>query len=189
MDDEAILSLFYARAEQAITELERSHGSAVRSVAAHILNDRRDVQECENDTYLAAWNTIPPQRPHPLVTYVCRIARNLAIKIYHANTARKRNSAYDLALDELESSVPALDNVENELEARALGEAISAFLDGCGSEDRFLFVRRYWFADPVPELAARAGRSTHWVSVRLFRLRERLQAYLEREGVSVWTGR
>ena len=100
LDDEGILDLFYERSEQAVTELDRKYGAAVRRTAANILRDRLDVEECLNDTWLAAWNTIPPQRPDPLVSYVCRIARNLAVKRYRADTAAKRNGNYDLVLDE-----------------------------------------------------------------------------------------
>ncbi len=182
MDDRGIIALFFARAEQAITELRSRHGGAVRRVASNILRDRRDVEECESDTYLTAWNTIPPEEPDPLVTYVCRLARNLAVKRFHTNTAQRRNSAYDAALDELEEQVPALESVESELDARELAGAISDFLDTCGETDRFLFVRRYWCADPIPEIAGALGKSNHWVSVRLFRLRERLQSWLAKEG-------
>ena len=183
MDDSNIIALFFARVEQAITELIKKHGAAVRKMLNNILNDRRDVEECEDDTYLATWNTIPPENPNPLVTYVCKIGRNLAIKKYHANTAQKRNSAYDAALDELEEYVPALESVESEYDAKELSESISAFLDTCNEDDRFLFVRRYWYADPITEIAAATDKSDHWVSVRLFRIREKLQAHLEKEGM------
>ncbi len=183
MEDRKIIELFFARAEQAITELRNKHGAAVRRIASNFLNDKRDAEECENDTYLAAWNTIPPEKPNPLVTYVCRLARNIAVKKYHANTARKRRSFYDAALDELEEYVPAMENVESEFAARALSEAINAFLDTCSEGDRFIFVRRYWFADPVSEIAASTGKSSHWVSVRLYRIREKLQSHLEKEGM------
>ena len=105
LDDEGILDLFYERSEQAVTELDRKYGAAVRRTAGNILRDRLDVEECLNDTWLAAWNTIPPQRPDPLVSYVCRIARNLAVKRWRAETAAKRNGNYDLVLDELEECI------------------------------------------------------------------------------------
>ena len=100
MDDSKIIELFYERSEQAIIELSKKYGTVCTKVAKNILNDVRDTEECVNDAYLGAWNTIPPQRPNPLLSYVCRIVRNLAIKKYHANTAVKRNSIYDVALDE-----------------------------------------------------------------------------------------
>ena len=183
MEDRDIIALFFARSERAIPELDRKHGPAVKRVTTHVLPDRRDAEECVNDTWLAAWNTIPPQTPDPLVTYVCRIARNLAVKRYHANTARKRGGGYETAIGELAASVPALETVESEMAARALTGALNDFLAGCGEVDRYLFVRRYWFADPVGEIAAALRWSGHRVSVRLYRLRERLRIHLEREGV------
>ena len=180
-----ILSLFFARSERAIEELGRKYGAPVTRVAGGILGDRRDTEECVSDTWLAAWNAIPPARPHPLLTWICAVARNLALKRYHADTARKRHSRYDVALSELEAQIPALETVETEYAARALTAALNTFLDGCGEEDRFLFVRRYWFADSVSHLAGVLHCTPHRVSVRLFRLRKRLQSYLEKEGISV----
>jgi len=112
MTDTEIINLFFERSEQAITELDKKHGSAVARVARNILGNEQDTEECVNDTYLGTWNAIPPQRPSPLRTFVCRIARNLATKKYHANTAEKRNSQYDLALDELEEYLSDSSGVE-----------------------------------------------------------------------------
>ena len=102
LEDSKIIGLFYERSEQAITELSQKYGAVCTKVADNILNNKRDAEECVNDAYLGAWNSIPPQNPNPLLSYVCRIVRNLAIKKYHANTAKKRNSIYDVALEELE---------------------------------------------------------------------------------------
>ena len=101
LEDSEIISLFYERSEQAIAELERKYGAAVKRTAANILNSKQDVDECANDTYLGVWNSIPPQKPNSLIAYVCTIARNLATTKFHSNTARKRNGQYDLVLDEL----------------------------------------------------------------------------------------
>ena len=185
LEDESILDLFFERSEQAVAELERKYGAAVRRTAANILRDRLDVEECVNDTWLAAWNAIPPQRPDPLVSYVCKIARNFAVNRYHANRAAKRNGAYDLILDELEESIPAAADVETETEAKELTAAIDRFLAGLRREDRVLFVRRYFYADSVAELAAERGESANRVSVRLFRLRGKLKKTLEKEGYPV----
>ena len=144
MEDSQIIALFYERSEQAIEELDRKYGAAVRKTAANILNDRQDEEECANDTWLGVWNTIPPQDPRPLKSYVCRIARNLAVKKYHARTAQKRSGGYELVLDELAECIPASTDVEDEYTARELSAAISRFLDTLCYEDRFCFVRRYW---------------------------------------------
>ena len=185
MEDSQIIALFYERSEQAIEELDRKYGAAVKKTAARILCDRLDAEECVNDAYLGVWNTIPPQRPQALASYVCRIVRNLAVNRYHANTAQKRSGGYELVLDELEECIPSGMSVENELEAKELGAAISRFLQSLSKEDRFLFVRRYWYADSVTELAALTKGSANRISVRLFRLREKLRFHLMKEGLLV----
>ena len=183
LDDKQIIALFYERSEQAIAELDIKYGAAVRKTAANILRSKQDVDECANDTYLGAWNTIPPQKPDPLISYVCKIARNLATVRYHSNTAIKRNGQYDLVLDELEECIPSTVNVETDYEARELSAAISRFLDTLPYEDRYCFVRRYWYADAVSDIAAQLGCNSHRISVRLFRTRERLYRYLKEEGL------
>jgi len=185
LEDSKILRLFFERSEQAIAELERKYGAAVRKTAANILGSRQDVEECANDTYLGVWNSIPPQNPDSLIAYVCKIARNLALWKYHSNTAQKRNSQYDLVLDELEECIPSGMSVETELEAKELGASINRFLGSLSREDRFLFVRRYWYADPVRDLAAETHSSPNRISVRLFRLREKLRNPLTKEGLLV----
>ena len=155
----------------------------MRKVAWNILGDPRDVEECANDSYLQVWNSIPPQRPRHLGAFVCRIARNMSLNRYHANTARKRNSFYDVALDELEETVPALSTVETEYDARELAAYLDRFLRDLSYDDRYLFLRRYWYGDPASEIAAQMGLRPHTVSVRLFRIREKLQDYLQKEGM------
>ena len=185
LEDSLIIGLFFERKEQALEELDNKYGHAVKKTASNILSDRLDVEECVNDTYLGCWNSIPPQRPDPLVSYVCKIARNLAVNRYHANRAAKRNGAYDLILDELEEAVPASMDVETEAEAKELAAAIDRFLAGLRREDRFLFVRRYFYADSVANLAARTGESANRISVRLFRIRGKLRKQLAKEGYAV----
>ena len=185
LEDSRIIALLFERSEQAIEELNRKYGPAVKKTAANILRDRLDVEECVNDTYLRVWNSIPPQNQNPLVSYVCKIARNLAVNRYHANSAEKRNKNYDLVLEEMEECIPSGVSVETEVEARALSGAIDRFLSTLKAEDRFLFVRRYWYADSVADLAAMTSCSPNRVSVRLFRIREKLQKALEKEGFLV----
>lgn len=140
MEDLKIIALFYQRSEQAIIELSNKYGAICRKVANNILNNRQDTEERLNDAYLGAWNTIPPQNPNPLLTYICRIVRNLAIKRYHANTAAKRNSTYDIALDELENCFPSADTVETEWEAKEITESINRFLACLEQDNRVMFV-------------------------------------------------
>ena len=183
LEDREIIALFYARSEQAIAELDRKYGPAVRNTAFRILGSRPDAEECANDTFLGVWNTVPPQNPNPLVSYVCKIARNLATAKYHSNHAKKRDSQYDLVLDELEECIPSTFNVETALEAKELSAAVSRFLEKLPYEDRYCFVRRYWYVDSVAEIAAQMHSSSHRISVRLYRTRERLCRYLREEGL------
>ena len=185
MTDTEIINLFFERSEQAIEELAKKHGSAVARVVRNILGNAQDTEECVNDTYLGAWNAIPPHKPSPLRTFVCKIARNLATKKYHSNTADKRNSQYDLALDELEDYLSDSDSVENAYEAQELKEAINGFLATLSYSDRFIFMRRYWYSDPVQDIAKMAHSTNNSVTVRLFRIREKLRLYLEKEGLLV----
>lgn len=185
LDDREIIALFYERSEQAIVELSKKYGAVCTKVANHILNNRQDAEECVNDAYLGAWNTIPPQNPNPLLSYVCRIVRNLAIKKYHANTAAKRNSTYDLALEELETCFPAATSVEEDFYAGEIARIIDDFLKTLDRENRILFVRRYWHSDSIAELAELFHTSKHNVSVRLSRTREKLRKHLLKEGVSL----
>ena len=185
MTDTEIINLFFERSEQAIDELAKKHGNAVARVARNILGNEQDTEECVNDTYLGTWNAIPPHRPSPLRTFVCKIARNLATKKYHANTAEKRNSQYDLALDELEEYFADNSSVEEDYEAKELRAAINGFLATLNPSDRFLFMRRYWYSDPVKDIAKMADSTTNSVTVRLFRIREKLRLYLEKEGLLV----
>ena len=183
MEDSMILDLFFERSEQAIWELDHTYGAAVKRTAGNLLRDPQDVEECVNDAYLGVWNSIPPQRPESLVSYVCRIVRNLAVSRLRSETAAKRNSSLDLVLEELEDCIPAKTDVEGELEARELARAIDRFLAALSYPDRYLFIRRYWFADPVSEIAARTGFRENRISVRLFRLREKLRKHLQKEGL------
>ena len=182
LEDSKIISLFFERSEQAIRELDCKYGSAVKKTAANILDDRLDVEECVDDTYMKVWDNIPPQVPNPLVGFVCKIARNLAVNRYHANHAEKRNGKYDLILDEMEECIPSGTDIETEYEAKELSAAINRFLSSLNREDRFLFVRRYWYADSVTDLAAMTNDSANRISVRLFRLREKLRKTLVKEG-------
>lgn len=185
MDDRKIISLFFERSEQAIVELSAKYGAVYRKVAKNILNNTLDAEECVNDAYLGAWNTIPPNHPDQLFSYVCRIVRNLSIAKYHKNTALKRNSVYDTALDELEGCLASEKNVEEELSAKELSGLIDDFLDTLDQQNRVLFVRRYWYSDSIADIAMRMKLSDNNVSVRLSRIRGKLKKYLKKEGYEV----
>lgn len=183
MDDSKIIELFFERSEQAIIELSNKYGAICSKVADNILNNRLDSEECVNDAYLGVWNTIPPQRPNPLLSYVCRIVRNLALKKYHENTAQKRNSYYDAALDEIADCIPAAFSVEDEIMAKEAAGVIDDFLETLDQQSRIMFIRRYWYADSIEEIAALFHKSKHYISVRLSRIRKALRQYLGKKGI------
>ena len=182
MTDESIIRLYFDRDQQAIAETDLKYGPVCTRVARNILLDLRDAEESVNDTWLAAWNTIPPQHPHPLRTYLLKILRNLATAQYHHNTAQKRNSYYDVALEELEDCLSSGDGVEDHLTAQALTEELDRFLSQLDRENRVLFVRRYWYGDSVSSLAQELAMGPNAVSARLSRLRHKLGKQLKKEG-------
>lgn len=184
MEDKLIIRLLWERSEQAIESLSKKYGRLVRQIAANILVDEEDAAECVNDTWLGVWNAIPPARPEKLMPYICRIARNISLKRHRDNTARRRDRRGDLPLCELEDCLPAR-SVEEVWSARELGRTIDRFLDTLEAENRVIFVRRYWFSDPVSEIAVRMGMSANQISVRLSRVRRRLKDYLAKEGIEV----
>lgn len=185
MDDQAIIALFFDRSEQAIAELDRKYGKTCHSISYNILNNTQDAEECVNDAYLGTWNAIPPQRPNPLLTFLCKIVRNLSVMRYHANTAMKRNSSYDVALDELKDTLSSPTTPESELDAKTLAGLLNRFLDGLSEENRVIFMRRYWFSDTCAQIGERVGLTEKNVSVRLARTRKRLRDYLKEKEVPI----
>jgi len=157
-------------------------GKRLLYTATNILGNRQDAEEAVNDTYLALWDAIPPQRPDPLSGYVHRTGRNIALKKYRFLTAQKRCTQYEVSLEELSGILPG-PSFEEMLDARELGRAIDRYLDTLSKENRILFLRRYWFGDSVKHLAKATGMSENTVSVRLSRLRGQLKVYLtDKEG-------
>lgn len=183
MDDESIIDLFFARSEQAIKELDSKCGKVCHRLSYNILHNDLDAEECVNDAYLGTWNAIPPQRPNPLLTFLCKIVRNLSIMRHHTNTAMKRNSIYDVALDEIEDCLSSPETVEKELETKELARNIEGFLDTLTEENRVIFMRRYWFSDNYADIAERVGMTEKNVSVRLTRTRKQMRDYLIERGV------
>lgn len=185
MEDNEIIELFQARSEQAIIELSKKYGAICAKIAGNILKNSLDAEECVNDAYLAVWDTVPPQNPSPLLAYVCRIVRNLSIKKYHSNASAKRNSFYDTALDELENCIASGQTIENELSAKELSGLIDTFLGTLDRTSRVMFVRRYWYSEPVSDIAEKMRMSSNNVSVRLSRTRAKLRKFLKKEGIII----
>ena len=178
MDDRQIIALFYERSEQAIAELSKKYGDLCFKIAINILNNPQDAEECVSDAYLGVWNSIPPQNPDPLRAYLCRIVRNLALKKRRANTALKRGNQLGVSLSELENCIPD-NSFDERLSAKELTEQLNAFLSTLHRDDRVLFLKRYWFSEPLTEIAKAFGITEHNASVRLGRIRKKLHQYLK----------
>ncbi len=179
MTDQEIISLYFARDEQAIAETSRVYGSMCMSTAMRVLDSRPDAEECVSDTYLKAWNSIPPEKPRALGAFLCRITRNLAITRYRALHRHKRNRDLELSLSELAECIPAVE------EDSTLRDLIDSFLRGLEATDRRLFLGRYFHSYTVRRMAKAYGMTENAVSLRLYKTREKLRAYLEKEGYSV----
>lgn len=182
IEDEKIIELFFERSEQGIRELDHKYGKICRSLSYNIVNSRQDAEECVNDAYLGAWNTIPPARPNPLRTYICKIVRNISLKLYYRKEAVKQSSRYTVAMEEIEACIADPNTVETEMEARELARIMESFLDTLTLENRVIFMRRYWFSDSCKDIAGFVGLSEKTISVRLTRIRQKMKEYLsERE--------
>lgn len=182
MNDASILDLFLNRDEKAITELTNKYGRLCMHIATNILFQHEDAEECVNSAYFETWNHIPPDHPDNLQAYVCRIVRNISINRMEFNNAQKRNSQVTLSLNELTECIPDTQNTSLEIEAKELGKLISRFLREQKEIHRKVFVRRYWYGDSVSEIADFYGIKEKTVATYLFRTRNRLKIFLQKEG-------
>lgn len=183
MEDAQIVELYWNRDERAITKTAERYGPYCRTVAGRILPDPGEAEECVNDTWLRAWNAIPPQRPRSLGAFLSKITRNLAFDRLKARGRVKRGGGeLTLALEELGECVSPSDSVEEEVQRKELEGAVRAFLRGLPPRDRDIFLRRYFFVEPVGEIAARYAMGENAVSAVLSRTRKKLRTHLEREG-------
>lgn len=185
IEDEKIIEMFFERSEQGIRELDIKYGTVCHKLSYHIVGSRQNAEECVNDAYLGVWNTIPPARPNPLLSYVLKIVRNISIKIYWRKEAAKRSGHYTIALAEIEGCIADQKTVEDEIEARELARIIEAFLDTLTEKQRIIFMRRYAYADTYADIAKRVGISEKNVSVRLTLIRQKMKQYLIEQEVFV----
>lgn len=186
MDDSQIIDLYWARTQQAIVESEEKYGPYCQTIARRILDREEDAEECVNDTWLRAWNAMPPQRPNSLSAFFGKLTRNLSLDRWRRiRAARRGGSQVEVVLHELEGCLPDHRRPDEELEAGETAALISAFLRRQPELDRVLFVRRYFHLEPLKDLAGRFGLTTGQVKSKLHRMRGRLKQELEREGVAV----
>ncbi len=183
MEDKEIIGLFLERNSSAIEESRRKYGAALERTAKNILSDPQDSEECVNDAYLAAWNTIPPAEPRSLGAYLTGLTRNISISRLRERYAQKRGGGeYAVAFDELEEVISDGRSPEEEIESRELGMALNRFLSSLKEDDRVIFVSRYWLVESVKEIAERLSTSESRVKSSLFRSRNGLRKQLRKEG-------
>lgn len=183
MTDDQIIELFFRRLENAIDETDKKYGSYCRKISMNILSNREDSEEAINDTYLKAWNTIPPSKPNPLKTYLGMLTRRISLNRYEYYRAQKRNLCFETILSEVEQMLPSssvTDSDEGEIT-----RAVNEFLKGLKKENRIFFVRRYWHSDSLEDIAKLCGCSESKVKSSLFRTRKALRKYLEKEGIDI----
>lgn len=185
MEDAVIVDLYWARDQQAIVESDRKYGAFCGTLARNILSSFQDAEECVNDTWIRAWDTMPPQRPGSLRAYLGRIVRNLAIDRWRRAKAQKRGEGMDIMLSELEACIPGGKSPEHELENKEITKIIESWLDTLSREERAIFLRRYWCGERVADLAAVWGCTPNRMAQRLLRLRSSLRRCLEEKGVEL----
>ena len=183
MEDSQIIKLYWSRCENAIKESNTKYGHLLKRISFNILSNFEDSEECINDTYMKAWNTMPPQEPQSLMAYLGKIVRNISINLYYSKHTQKRGG--NTLLSELSECIPSKISVQEEIETSLLTEIINNWLKSIKKEDRELFIRRYWFGDSVKLLAKECGISESSMAGRIYRIRQKLKTVLTEEGVLI----
>ncbi len=184
MDDEKIIALYHRRNEMAIRETKTKYGRYIQTIAHNILQNREDAEECENDTYLGAWESMPPERPHALAPFLGTLARRIALDKWRRRHADKRGGGETtLPLCELEECIPDASSIDDSITAATIAESISAFLRTLPEAECSVFLRRYWYCDSIRAICLRYGYSQSKVKMSLLRTREKLCKLLEKEGI------
>ena len=183
LDDNRIVDLFLSRDQEAISRTSEKYGSKLRSIAYGITEELHTAEECENDTYMAAWNAIPPHEPRTyLFAFLAKITRQIALDFCKKRSRLKRSAFLCELSAELEQCIPSPDDTESRMDAKILSEAINAFLGTLDREKRNIFLRRYWYMDSIAAISDRHGISQSKVKSILFRSRNQLRSSLEKEG-------
>ena len=184
MTDKEIVSLYWERSEEAIRQTQRKYDAYLTKTALNILSDPEDSGEAVNDTYLAAWNSMPENRPQFLSTYLGKITRQIAIDLFRKRNSKKRRaSEYALSLSELEEICSDRDSPAEKLETKLLDEAVNRFLRTLSREEQAAFIGRYYFFDPLKEVAKYGGMTEAKAKSMLYRTRQKLKVYLAKEGL------
>lgn len=184
MEDAKILDLYFARDEDAIRETDTAYGKRLHALAKNILQNREDAEESVNDTYAEVWKSIPPRRPKYFFAFLASICRHLSLNRVDWKQAAKRRAQVVPLTEEMENCIPDAVH-ERQMEAKELGRLLDLFLESLPKDSRLIFLRRYWYVDSVPEIAARYGMTESKVKMQLSRTKEKLRLFLEQEGIYV----
>ncbi len=186
MDDNIIVDLYLNHDENAISETRDKYGARLRSLAFNIVKDIHTTEECENDTYMQAWNSIPPHEPrHYLYAFLARIIRHISLNRCREGNRLKRSAFICELSTELEQCIPASNNIDSFIDNIVFAEIINDFLSEISEEKRNIFLRRYWYFDSIADISKRFGISKSKVKTMLFRIRNELRQHLEKEGYTV----
>ncbi len=186
MEDSKIIELYFERSEAAIPETEKKYGAYCKTIAKNILGCEEDAEECLNDTYLAAWNSIPPHIPEKLSLFLGKITRNLSLNRYRKEKTEKRGGGETAAVfEEIEEVVSGSDDIERKSEQREALEAVNEFLKTLSEEKRSIFICRYWYFDSIEEIAKRFGKKESGIYSGLERTRKKLRKYLSERGYEI----
>ena len=183
MNDEEILDLYWTRQEKAIYETDKKYGKYCNTISFNILQNNEEAKECVNDTYLKAWNNIPPKRPNVLKIYLGRITRNLAINQYEKRKAKKRDYTLEVALEELNECVSSKNNVEEVVDYNELVNVLNTFLSELSENKRKIFLERYWYLYSIKEISSNNKISESNTKAILMRIRNQLKDYLKEGGL------
>lgn len=185
MEDKFIIDLYWARNEMAISETDTKYGRMLHSISYNILSSWEDSEECVGDTYIRAWNSMPPNKPNSLIAYLGRIVRNISIDVYRKDRAKKRYNGIEILLSELAECIPDSTTTESRFEEKSFSKLISKWLYTLSKEDRLLFVQRYWYGYSLKELSITYNLNSNKLAGKMYRLRKALKEELESEGIFI----
>lgn len=185
MNDLQIIELYFRRDEKALQETAIKYGGFCYNMAFNILSIHEDAEECVNDTYLRTWESIPPEEPNCFKSWLARVVRNTSLDLWRKNHRKKRYAGIEVLFDELEECIHSYANVEEEIEGKSLTMLLNKWLADLAQADRILFMRRYWYGEPLKNLAKSYKTTPADIANRMYRLRQKLKTELEKEGVII----
>ena len=185
VEDQQLIKLFFDRSDKAICHLADKYEKSMYTISYNILQNRQDAEECVNDSYLSLWNAIPPARPDPLYSFVCRVTRNISLTRYKYNSAYKRDRANQVSFEEIADCFPADSDVTAEMEKEEITKILNMWLDTLNKDNLYIFMRRYWYMDSVSDISTNMQITQAAVYLRIDRMKKSLYKYLTERGVVV----